>query len=518
MDICFVNLGPWNIGNNRLLTTDHWQDHGIGLLRTILKNSKIKTCVYSTKNYVDAKALVEDIYLHSKIIMNIRTYNYHVAKEIAQLYKSRNPDGLVMVGGMHPSVDLKGTEDIKEFDKICVGDGLRIITDLVQSPERFPRIIHSNQKTRMEDYPWIDRKLWPKLNSLHFEWPLENNLKEWGGGRMVSLLTSRVCPWRCSFCNEASYIENQPRRPVDDVIAELNHIYKEVSEFDFVVIHDSMFFQQPSWLEEFLEKYVTNTIKPWPFWAAARADTVRRWPDLFKRLVVKANWKIVSIGLESGSDKTLKTLNKECTVTDNLYAIQLINQIGDFQQANGINPVKLFSNIMWGVPGEDRDDILDTARMSKIIKRPLLSNSLFSPYPGGALGNQIIAEGQSLLNEANNNRDPNADKMVGIDYAFVKQAMTGKLDQLVSKSLNDYILKHTINGNIDSLNGSRKASKFYILKFENGQNKLSWGASLDEAIENNNRRLGIVDSSNLKIVDHKSIPQNDLQNVKLDLS
>jgi hypothetical protein len=46
-----------------------------------------------------------------------------------------------------------------------------------------------------------------------------------------------------------------------------------------------MFFQQPSWLEEWLAKYPRRARKVWPYWAAARADTVRRWPELFSRLV-----------------------------------------------------------------------------------------------------------------------------------------------------------------------------------------------------------------------------------------
>jgi len=79
-----------------------------------------------------------------------------------------------------------------------------------------------------------------------------------------------------------------------------------------LVIHDSMFFQNPSWLEEWLEKYPRQANRAWPYWAAARADTVRQWPELFEALVKETNWDTVSIGFESGSDRVLKILNKEC--------------------------------------------------------------------------------------------------------------------------------------------------------------------------------------------------------------
>ena len=42
-----------------------------------------------------------------------------------------------------------------------------------------------------------------------------------------------------------------------------------------VVIHDSMFFQNPRWLREWIELYPRKANKVWPYWAAGRADTVR---------------------------------------------------------------------------------------------------------------------------------------------------------------------------------------------------------------------------------------------------
>ena len=73
----------------------------------------------------------------------------------------------------------------------------------------------------------------------------------------------------------------------------------------------------------------------WPYWAAARADTVRQWPDLFEALVRETNWTTVSIGFESGSDRVLRLLNKECTEDDNYFAIDLLNRIGDDMEAQG---------------------------------------------------------------------------------------------------------------------------------------------------------------------------------------
>ena len=144
------------------------------------------------------------------------------------------------------------------------------------------------------------------------------------------------------------------RKSVDQVIDELNYLDEKYGPLGSVTIHDSMFFQNPPWLREWLEKYPRKANKTWGYWAAARADTVRQWPDLFEALVKETNWHMISIGFESGSERVLKILNKECTPEDNYFTIDLLNRIGDEMEREGKVPPKFWSNIMLGIPGETR--------------------------------------------------------------------------------------------------------------------------------------------------------------------
>ena len=50
---------------------------------------------------------------------------------------------------------------------------------------------------------------------------------------------------------------------------------------------------------------------------------------------------------------------------------------------------------MLGIPGETREDAFKTMRMVKYTKRLMPSISFYAPYPGSALGNQLIAEGKA---------------------------------------------------------------------------------------------------------------------------
>jgi radical SAM superfamily enzyme YgiQ (UPF0313 family) len=196
-----------------------------------------------------------------------------------------------------------------------------------------------------------------------------------------------------------------------------------------------MFFQNPTWLEEWVDKYPRMANKVWPYWAAARADTVRQWPDLFEAVIRKTNWSTVSIGFESGSDRVLKILNKECTEADNYFAIDLMTRIGDEMEAKGQQAPVFWSNIMLGIPGETHEDAFKTMRMLKYTKRIMPSISFYAPYPGSALGHQLIAEGKSLMSKENYHRYPDDEKLKGIDYAFYRDLLAGKYNEEVERGM-----------------------------------------------------------------------------------
>ncbi len=416
---------------------EQWQDHGMGLLRTILHRDGLMTEMLSTRSIKSWRQLRGKLKGYDMLIMNVRSYTFPVALRSAQLFKGINPHGIVLTGGMHATVALDEMTAVEEFDRICQGPGENVIVDLVKDPHTFPRVIMGTGSRSMAEWPMIDRTLWPKPHRRlkGFPWPLEPECG-WGPGPVATILTSRVCPWQCVFCNESSYITNMGRRPVEMVIEELNYLDKTYGPIGSVVIHDSMFFQQPSWLWEWVEKYPRLANSTWPYWAAARSDTVRQWPDLFEALLKETNWTTVSIGFESGSDRILKLLNKECTEEDNYFAIDLLDRIGDELEREGKEAPRFWANIMLGIPGESHEDAFKTMRMLKSMRRVLPSISFYAPYPGSALGYQLIAEGKSLMTKENYHRFPDDEKVKGIDYQFYRELLAGRYDGEINRGLS----------------------------------------------------------------------------------
>jgi anaerobic magnesium-protoporphyrin IX monomethyl ester cyclase len=431
----WLDLGDLGVYVQPAGAHDRWQDHGMGLLRTILRNNGVETEMFSTRSLLSWDELHPRFEGYDMLLMNVRSYTFPFAYKAAKIFKEVVPEGMVITGGMHATVAPDEMLEIEQFDRICQGPGENIIVDLAQDPGSFPRLVVGIGAKSMAEWPMMDRTLWPDPSLEGFPWPLEPECG-WGPGPVATTITSRVCPWQCVFCNEASYIPNMGRKPVEMVIEELNYLDDTYGPLGSVVIHDSMFFQQPAWLEEWLEKYPRLAHHPWPYWAAARSDTARQWPDLFEALIRETNWNMISIGFESGSDRVLRILNKECTAEDNNFTIDLLNKIGADFQRQGKEPPRFWANIMLGIPGETREDAFDTIRMLKRMRWVMPSIAYYAPYPGSALGYQLIAEGKSLMSKDNYHRYPNDEKVKGIDYSFYNDLLAGKYDAEINRGIS----------------------------------------------------------------------------------
>jgi radical SAM superfamily enzyme YgiQ (UPF0313 family) len=164
---------------------------------------------------------------------------------------------------------------------------------------------------------------------------------------------------------------------------------------------------------------------------------VRQWPDLFEALVRKTNWNYISIGFESGSDRILRLLNKECTEEDNYFAIDFVNRLGDEFKREGKEPPMFWANIMLGIPGETPEDAFKTMRMLKSMRYVFPSISYYAPYPGSALGYQLIAEGKSFMTKENYHRFPDDEKVKGVDYQFYRELLAGNYNDEINKGLDE---------------------------------------------------------------------------------
>ena len=66
---------------------EQWQDHGLGLLRTILHQNGVMTDLFSTRQCTSWAEVKQKLAGYEILIMNVRSYTFPVAYRSAKLFK-----------------------------------------------------------------------------------------------------------------------------------------------------------------------------------------------------------------------------------------------------------------------------------------------------------------------------------------------------------------------------------------------------------------------------------------------
>jgi radical SAM superfamily enzyme YgiQ (UPF0313 family) len=158
----------------------------------------------------------------------------------------------------------------------------------------------------LDEYPW------PDLEGFDFEHTINEyqNIADFSlfaasvldRPRMIPLITSRACPYNCTFCFHASG-RRYSERSLDDVFAEMDfHIEKYKA--NFIVILDEVFCPETSRVMEFCERIRPYGLK---WWCQSHINMFNS-----DRLAImrEAGCVGMSYGIESMNDKVLKSMKK----------------------------------------------------------------------------------------------------------------------------------------------------------------------------------------------------------------
>ena len=143
--------------------------------------------------------------------------------------------------------------------------------------------------------------------------------------------------------------------------------------------HDEIFVLDREWLFRFLPLYRKKVSLP--FWANARFDTL---DEEIIRALRESGCARLHCGVESGNEKIRnQVLGKN-------ISNQEIEEKAHLVRASGI---KLVTTFMLGIPAEKEEDIRESIDFCRRLRPGWILVSLFSPYPGTALYEEMKKEG-----------------------------------------------------------------------------------------------------------------------------
>jgi len=332
-------------------------------LATIANEAGIDVSILN-ENILGRKLRSDEIADADILCLSCMTATVERGKEIAWEYKNirkiRGLESHTIIGGIHAS--MIPDDVVNDFDQVFIGEAETKIVDLLNG-ELNDKIVHGEPLVDLDSLPTPNFKL----------------IKGWRRIKTLPIMTSRGCPYNCTFCSVTEMFGRGYRnKSVDRIIDEI--IEYNTKQLFFV---DDHFVVNKKHTRNLLDKMESNNIKL--KWSCQLRSDVSRDKELVA--IMKARGcKTVFIGFESINPETLKELKKNQTVEDIRNAVRVFKR----------NNIGVHGMFMLGGDKDDKDVFKATSEFCRSSGLSSVQYLILTPLPGTEFYRRIESEGRLL--------------------------------------------------------------------------------------------------------------------------
>lgn len=204
------------------------------------------------------------------------------------------------------------------------------------------------------------------------------------GFPVAPILTSRGCPYRCTYCNKNIFGRKYRTRNPQDVIEEIESLVRDFGVKQIDILDDN-FALDLKRAEEILDLIIEKNLKI--YINLQNGLCVDNLNEKFIKKMKKAGVYKVGIGIESGNSKILARIEKQI----NLEAIKKIIKI--FRHEGII----VYGFFMLGLPGDTPETMMDTINFAIESNPHIADFSITIPFPGTELFEFVKKNGRFLI-------------------------------------------------------------------------------------------------------------------------
>lgn len=301
-------------------------------------------------------------------------------------------DAKIIVGGYHANVRPEEFFTYKKnlVDFVVYGEGEITMHELAEalskeeiSNEELSRIdglvwkdndkiIRNKPRALIEDldilpvpaYDMIDMKRYTEIGGFIKCVPL----------RSFTIVTSRGCPFECTFCSCNAIFGRKIRFRSEKSIEEEIKKLKEEYDVEGVWFGDDALTTNP----EHFKKVCKIAKKYGILWSCtARVSSMN---DDVARIMRESGGVQVNFGVESGNQRVLDEIIKK--------RIDL-NQVKNAVKASQKNGIQVLANFMIGLPGETEEELQETIDFALDIDADCYASFITVPFPGTELYDMV---------------------------------------------------------------------------------------------------------------------------------
>ncbi|MBC8432918.1 MAG: B12-binding domain-containing radical SAM protein [Desulfobacterales bacterium] len=221
---------------------------------------------------------------------------------------------------------------------------------------------------------WLPIGRWYAANCPQPHWRFED--------RVINVHGGRGCPFRCNFC----YHHSKPRyRSIPKMIAEGAEALDRFNG-NMLYFSDDLVLASPKRAQE-LVGAIGSLKKPIEYSVSARFDILAQMDDELLYAMKATGCRIMGLGIESGSNRILRIVGKNCTSEMILNGLERLKKVGILPTVS----------IMVGQYTETKEDVEDSI---ELMRKSVRSNpniqyafTITTPFPGSQLYKLIFQKG-----------------------------------------------------------------------------------------------------------------------------
>lgn len=341
-----------------------WEALGIGYLIAYLKSyypGNLDTDFYS--GFYDTDEQIITACQDADIIgFGCTSPQYKHGLSLAKQIKTEN--NRIVFGGIHPTVLPEGVLGENCVDAVVVGEGeqamLQLVQDVAQGLDISHRSYQTNYVTNVDELPFPDRGAIKNERNIGQAYRDE-------GLRITSVLSSRGCPFRCSFCCSHDLWQHQTRsRSPSNILDEVEELVRDLN-VQFLKFADDTFTVNKQKVIDFCKLKIERGIKI-PYGANAHVNTI---DENMLRYLLESGCQELWYGVESGSPRILKEMHKNTDIDRVKEIFKLTKEYG----------IKTRAYFLLGTPSETIEDIEMTEKLCDELQPDIVGFTLLAPFP-----------------------------------------------------------------------------------------------------------------------------------------
>lgn len=320
------------------------------------------------------------------------------AVPLCQEIKRRHPDLDIVWGGYFPSQHWRAAVSAPYVDYVVRGHGERVFVDLLnrlranQPLEGVQGLCFQGRDGDLVDggMPAIPQPSelppWP-----HHRVRVQDYLRPtFLGSRTIGHHSSYGCPFFCGFCAVVNMVNGAWVPEHADRIASTVRMLVRDHGANAIEFYDNNFFVAEKRVRRFSEQIMDLGIS---WWGEGRIDTMLKFSDETWRAMADSGLKMVFLGAESGSDETLRRMNKGGKQTTN-QTLEMAAKMREY----GVVPEYSF---VLGNPPNPEADVRQTMGFIRRVKEVNPATEvilyMYTPVPlDGTLFEEAKASGFSF--------------------------------------------------------------------------------------------------------------------------